>query len=425
MSNFTLPYGKDSIQISLPDEQVKGVLLSKIHNYIAKSSEAELINTALNNPIASPKLRDLANGKKNVVIICSDHTRPVPSSVIIPPMLREIRLGSPGADITLLIATGCHRESTREELIYKFGEEVVNNEKIVMHRCTDTESFIKIGTLPSGGDLIINKLAYEADLLLAEGFIEPHMFAGFSGGRKSVLPGISSKETVLANHCAEFIDSPFARTGVLENNPIHIDMIWAAKKTNLKFIVNVVLDENKKVIYAVAGDVEQAHKIGCDFLSSQCKVSPAEADIVISTNGGYPLDQNIYQAVKGMTAAEATVKQNGVIIMLAKSNDGYGGDSFYHLLADEKDINKTMRQFLSQNRNETIPDQWEAQILIRILQKATVLYMSDMNDEDIRAVHMIPIHSVEEGIEKAKEILGNDKPTITVIPDGIAVMVAE
>lgn len=425
MSKFSLPYGKENISVSIPDEQINGVLLSSIHSYNPFGDENTLVAEALENPIDSPKLSELAKGKNNIVIICSDHTRPVPSKVIIPPMLKEIRTGNPNADIKLLIATGCHRETTRDELVYKFGEEIVANEQIVMHRCTDTDSFVKIGILPSGGNLVINKLAYEADLLISEGFIEPHFFAGFSGGRKSVLPGVSSRETVLANHCSEFIASPFARTGNLENNPIHEDMLWAAKKANLRFIVNVVLDENKKVIYAVAGEAEAAHKKGCDFLSSQCKVSPAPADIVISTNGGYPLDQNIYQAVKGMTAAESTVKEGGVIIMLAKSNDGYGGDDFYHMLADRDDINQTMAEFLKRGRNQTVPDQWEAQILIRILQKATVLYMSDMADEAIEAVHMIPIHSVEEGLEKAKSILNKTSPSITVIPDGIAVMVAE
>jgi len=266
MSVFALPFGKDKISVSIPNEQIKAVLTSKIHSYSPLGSEEQLVADALANPIESQRLSELAKGKQNIVIICSDHTRPVPSKVIIPPMLNEIRLGNPDAKITLLIATGCHRESTREELVYKFGEQIVDNETIVMHRCTANEDFVKIGTLPSGGDLIINKLAYEADLLLSEGFIEPHFFAGFSGGRKSVLPGISSRETVLANHCAEFIANPYSRTGVLENNPIHNDMLWAAKKANLKFIVNVVLDEDKKVIYAVAGDTEAAHKKGCDFL---------------------------------------------------------------------------------------------------------------------------------------------------------------
>ena len=213
----------------------------------------------------------------------------------------------------------------------------------------------------------------DADLLVSEGFIEPHFFAGFSGGRKSVLPGVAGRKTVLANHCSEFIDHPRARTGILDGNPIHEDMLWAAKTAKLAYVVNVVLNSEKNVIYAVAGEPEAAHKKGTDFLLSLCGANAVESDIVITTNGGYPLDQNMYQAVKGMTAAEAAVKEGGVIIMLAKSNDGIGGDHFYHQLADERDINKTMDLFLSRGRNETVPDQWQTQIFIRVLQKAKVI----------------------------------------------------
>jgi nickel-dependent lactate racemase len=258
---------------------------------------------------------------------------------------------------------------------------------------------------------------------VAEGFIEPHFFAGFSGGRKSVLPGIAGRATVLANHCSEFIAHEKARTGILADNPIHNDMVWAAKKAKLAFIVNVVLNSKKEPIFAVAGDFEKAHKKGTDFIASLCAVKAVPADIVISTNGGYPLDQNVYQAVKGMTAAEATVNDGGVIIMLAKSNDGIGGDHFYHQLADEADINKTMNIFLSRGRNETIPDQWQTQILLRILMKAKVIYVSDMADEIVEKMHMIPADSLEKAITKAKKIVSKENITLTAIPDGVSVIV--
>lgn len=258
---------------------------------------------------------------------------------------------------------------------------------------------------------------------MAEGFIEPHFFAGFSGGRKSVLPGVAGRKTVLANHCSEFIANPFARTGILENNPIHEDMLWAAEKANLAFIVNVVLNGDKEVIFATAGNCKDAHKKGTDFLSSLCGVEAVPADVVISTNGGYPLDQNVYQAVKGMTAAEATVKENGVIIMLARSNDGIGGDHFYHQLADEKNINKTMELFLSRDRNETVPDQWQTQIMLRILMRATVIYVSEMPDDLVKEMHMIPAKSLDDAIKCAKEILKKDDIKIVVIPDGVSVIV--
>ncbi len=421
---LSFPYGKEFVKLEVADERLQGVLVSSLHHYKAEKDPRSLVEDALANPIGSPKLSELARGKKNVVLIASDHTRPVPSKTIVPPMLREIREGNPDADITILISTGCHRGTTKEELISKFGEEIVAKEKIVIHDC-DNSPLVHIGTLPSGGDLIINKLVVDADLVCSEGFIEPHFFAGFSGARKSILPGIASRTTVMANHCSEFIADPHARTGLLAGNPIHKDMVFAARAAKLAFICNVVINAEKEAIFAVAGDMEAAHEAGCDFLSSLCKVDAKPADIVITTNGGYPLDQNIYQAVKGMTAAEATVKPGGVIIMLAKSNDGHGGEHFYHQMADEPDIEKTLALFLSRGRNETVPDQWQTQIFIRVLQRATVIYMSEAPDEMVKGLHMIPVHSLEEAMAKAEEILGRKDATVTAIPDGVSVMVIE
>ena len=419
------PYGKEHLSYDFSGEKLLGTLTSSIHGYTAKADGLTLVREAMANPYGSAKLSELARGKNKVVLIASDHTRPVPSRVIVPPMLAEIREGNPNADITILIATGCHRYTTREELVAKFGEEIVDNEKIVVHVSTDEDSLVTIGTLPSGGTLRINKLAAEADLLVSEGFIEPHFFAGFSGGRKSVLPGICSRETVMANHCSEFIASPYARTGVLEGNPIHKDMLYAARAAKLAYIVNVVIDEKKQAIYAVAGDVEAAHKAGCEFLSGLCRVKPIYADIAISTNGGYPLDQNVYQSFKGMTAAEATVREGGVIIMLSSCTDGHGGEDLYRELADEPDDKKAADKILARGRNQTVPDQWQAQILLRILSRARVIFVSEAPDEMIRDMHMIPAHSIGEALSMAKEMLGNSEPTIIAVPDGISVMVVE
>ena len=418
------PYGKETLSIDIDDKNLKGVLVSSLHDYKSQKSPKDLVEEALMNPIGSERLSKLSEGKKKVVLICSDHTRPVPSKVIVPPMLREIRKGNPDAEVTIVISTGCHRATTREELIAKFGEEIVEKENIVIHKA-DESPVTFLGILPSGGELLINSIVAEADLVCSEGFIETHFFAGFSGSRKSILPGVASRTTVLANHCSEFIASPYSRTGILEGNPIHRDMVWAARKAKLAFICNVVINSEKEPIYAVAGDVEKAHEEGCRFLSSLCRVKAATADIVISTNGGYPLDQNIYQAVKGMTAAEATVREGGVIIMLAASNDGLGGDDFYHQMADEKDIHKTMALFLSRGRNETVPDQWQTQIFLRILMKATVVYVSSAPDGIVEDLHMVPAHSLEEALEKARKIVGKADATITAIPDGVSVIVEE
>ena len=424
MKSVFFPYGKEQIEHSFNENELLEVLESSINHYNPQKTGYELVKQALEAPIGTKSLSELARGKKNIVIIASDHTRPVPSKIIMPLMLSEIRSTAPDANITILIATGCHRGTTDKELASKFGEEIVKNENIYIHDCDEREKLVNIGTLPSGGECVINKIAYEADLLVSEGFIEPHFFAGFSGGRKSVLPGVCARETVLANHCSEFIASPSCRTGILQGNPMHNDMLWAAKKAKLAFIVNVILNDKKEVIHAVAGDAEMAHKAGTDFLSSLCGVEPSKkADVVITTNGGYPLDQNVYQAVKGMTAAESCVKQGGAIIMLAKSNDGIGGDHFYNQLASEKDINKTMDLFLERDRTQTVPDQWQTQVLLRVLLHASVIYISSVDDETIKKMHMTPAHSIPEALEIARKMLGKSDLEIIAIPDGVSVIV--
>ncbi len=205
---FLLPYDKKQIPVEIAEQNFVGSLVSKVESYRSDRSQQDLAEASLDHPIGGPRLEDLARGKKNIVIISSDHTRPVPSKIITPILLRRIRAAQPDAAIKILVATGFHRPSTRQELIDKYGQEVVDREHIVMHVSTDDAAMVKIGTLPSGGECIVNRIAVEADLLLAQGFIEPHLFAGFSGGRKSVLPGISSYKTIMANHCSEFINSP-------------------------------------------------------------------------------------------------------------------------------------------------------------------------------------------------------------------------
>ena len=330
MPVVSIPYAKTHITIQLPDDRLAGILESRAHHYKPEADEAELVRRSLENPIGSPRLSDLAKNCQKIVIITSDHTRPVPTQIIAPQLLEEIRSNNPEADITFLVATGFHRATTKEELLNKFGQDLFEAEKIVVHNCWDKSTLTTVGKLPSGGSLMINKMAMEADLLIAEGFIEPHLFAGFSGGRKSVLPGIVSDVTVLANHCAEFIAHEKARAGTLEGNPLHIDMLYAAKQAKLAFIVNVALDANKKIIRAFAGDLEQAHLAGCKFVSDLAAVEAKPAGIVITSNGGYPLDQNIYQHVKALSSAEATCKDGGVIIACAALNDGHGSDDLYN-----------------------------------------------------------------------------------------------
>lgn len=422
MAKISLPYGKTHQTAEIDNARIQGILVSKLEDIRPEKSEVDQVKDALDHPIGSPTLEELAKDKENIVVLCSDHTRPVPSKVIIPQMLERIRKGNPKAKITLLIATGCHRLTTKEELRGKFGDEVFENETVVVHDSEDDANMVHVGILPSGGDIVVNRIAKEADLLVAEGFIEPHFFAGYSGGRKSVFPGCCSKKTVMYNHNAEFIASPYARTGILKDNPIHTDMVYAARKLGLVFIVNVVINAEKKVIHAVAGDLERAHEAGTDWLQGLAGVDEVPADIVLTSNGGYPLDQNIYQAVKSMTAAEACVKKGGVIIVSSESSDGIGGDGFYRSFAEQPDEQAMIDEFLATPKEETIADQWQSQIFARVLLQADVIFISEVEDQLVRDLHMIPAHSLEEAMAIADERMGKDA-TVTVIPDGVAVIV--
>ena len=414
-----LPYGRTHLALELPESRVNGVLRSRLEEYIPTRGQRELVEAALTNPIGSEPLEALAKGKTNIVLVASDHTRPVPSKVLVPPMLAAIRRGNPDAKITILIATGCHRGTTKAELIEKFGPEIVENEEIRIHDCADEANMVTIGTLPSGGALRINRIAAEADLLVSEGFIEPHFFAGFSGGRKSVLPGIAARETVYWNHNAEFIASPYARTGILEGNPIHADMIYAARKAKLAFICNVVINAKHEVVGAFAGDCEQAHVAGAAFLKDLCQAEKCPADIVITTNNGYPLDQNIYQAVKGMTAAEATCKEGGVIIMAAACGDGHGGESFMRTMTQAMTAREILTQIQATPKERTVPDQWESQILCRILSRFKLVLISECDPELVRAMKMHPARDLDEALAIAETLLGFPGQ-VTVIPEGIS-----
>ena len=415
-----IPFGNKYLDF---EEGNASILTSSINELKAEKSGLEIVREAMDNPIDSPTLAVLAEGKRNCVIIISDHTRPVPSRDILPNMLSELKAASPDIEVTLLVATGFHRPTTVAELEAKLGKEIMSQCKIAIHDCRDANSNTQIGVLPSGAPCVIDRVAAEAELLIAEGFIEPHFFAGFSGGRKSVLPGISDQVTVLGNHCSKFIDSKFARTGILDGNPIHEDMIAAAKMANLAYIVNVIIDEDKKTVAAFAGNYLTAHRVGCDFLLGYAQVKPQYADIVISSNGGAPLDQNLYQCVKGLTAAEATCRPGGTIIMCAACDDGHGGEGFYNALRNCKSPEELYSEQMKTPQDKTIPDQWESQILARILIKYKVIFVSCQEMKNtIEEMKMTYASTLNEAIELAKKWGGK---SLTIIPNGISVIIRE
>ncbi len=409
------------MDLHIDEKNLKAVMTSRTDGFDPGMGEEQLVEEALKNPIGTPRLCELARGKERVVIVTSDHTRGVPSKITLPILLKEIRSGNPSADITILIATGLHRPTTEDEQRRMFGDEIVDHEKIAVNDAFRDEDFEHVRTLPSGAELWVNRLALHCDLLVTEGFIEPHFFAGFSGGRKGILPGICNAATVNENHSYKAISSPYSVTGVLEHNPIHEDMVCAARSVGVKFILNVALNAEKKIIAAFAGDLEEAHEKGVAFVRDLAQCPSVSGDIVVTSNGGYPLDQNLYQSPKAVSTAEACCRDGGVIIMCASCCDGMGGDHFAKLIVrgtvDEID------EYLSKiPPRETIPEQWCVQIYSRILKKHRVIIVTTFLDhETIRKANMIPASSVDEALEKAYELMGKDAEVV-VIPDGVAVL---
>ena len=421
-----IPYYKSSIPLDIPDNRINAVLEPGHKLSRTSGNEEEEVERALDNPINSQKLSDLAGGKEKVLVITSDHTRPVPSRITMPILLKHIRSGSPDAEIKIFIATGFHRATTDEELLDKFGETIYAEENIIVHDAFEASDMVFKGTLPSGGELRINKLVDWADLIVAEGFIEPHFFAGFSGGRKSILPGICSERTIMYNHNSQFIADPLAKTGNLDGNPLHRDMLFAAEQAGLAFILNVVLDEDKKIVQAFAGHPVEAHLAGCKILGEAAGVDAAVSPIAVTSNGGYPLDQNIYQTVKGMTAAESCIPEGGVIIMVSSCCNGHGGEGFYNWFKDSATPAEVWDKIVSIPPVDSLPDQWEAQILARILKKCkkAIIVSSHADSQMIKDMHMLHAETFDAALSLADEILGSEE-RITIIPDGVGVIITE
>lgn len=416
-----IPYYTSTLVLHVEEENLKAVLTAKMHGFHAEKSQEQLVLDALEHPVGSPRLRTLAEGKRNIVIVTSDHTRAVPSKITLPLLLKEIRSGNPDADITILIATGLHRPTTEEEQRRMFGDAIVDHEKIAINNAFAPEQFVELCVLPSGAVFQVNRLAAECDLLVTEGFVEPHFFAGFSGGRKSILPGICSERTVNENHSYKAVSHPRSNSGMLKDNPIHADMLCAAKAVNVQFIFNVALDGEKKIVAAWAGDLEKAHEAGVAFIRqwSQCPV--VTGDIVVTSNGGYPLDQNLYQSPKAMATAEACAGEDGVIIMCCSCCDGMGGAHFGQLI--QRGTPDEIDRYLSSIPPEkTIPEQWCTQVCVRVLRKHPVILVTTfLSHDEVRKANMIPASTPDEALEIAYRLKG-EQASVVVIPDGVSVL---
>ena len=420
METFSIPYDTSSVELHVSGENLAAVLTARTEEYRPELDEAALVLQALEHPIGTPRLSQLAQGKQKITIVTSDHTRAVPSRITLPLLLEEIRRGNPQADITIFIATGLHRPTTEEEQRRMFGNKIVDQERIVINRAFQQEDFAFVSALPSGAELWVNKEVLNCDLLLCEGFIEPHFFAGFSGGRKSILPGSCNAATVNENHSYRAIASPFAAAGILKGNPIHEDMVYAARKVNTQFILNVALNSRKEIIAAFCGDLEQAHEEGVAFVRSLAQCLPIMGDIVITSNGGYPLDQNLYQSPKAVATAQVCCRERGVIIMCCACRDGIGGENFQRLITygTPEKIDWLLAAIPPK---ESISEQWCAQIYARILRKNPVILVSELPPDLVRQANLIPASTPNEALKLAYQMAG-PSAQVVVIPDGVSVL---
>lgn len=410
-----LPYGRGTISVNLPDE----TFVLTHADMPGVPDENAAINHALRNPIGCPPLLERVKPGDQVVVVHSDITRATPNERILPVLLRQLEsAGIRRQDITLLNALGTHRKNTPEELRQLLGDYVVENYRCLQHDCNDENELVLLGVTSLGHPVQLNKTYLGADMRILTGFIEPHFFAGFSGGPKGVLPSIAGAESVQTNHGFEMISHPNATWGVTIGNPVWEEMLEVALRTKPTFLLNVTLNRARQITGVFAGDLFMAHQVGCEFLRKYVMVEVADPfDIVITTNGGYPLDQNLYQALKGISAASRITRKGGAIIMFSACEDGLPDHGMYAKLLKQAGSPEKVLEILSKP-GFSAPDQWQVQIQAQILLENKVYIYSDgLSDEQITQVLYQPCRDLSQTLEDLRSsILTN--PSICVMPDG-------
>jgi nickel-dependent lactate racemase len=411
-------YGKNGLKFIPNHDWNVEIITPKTQG--ALSPPVSSIEKAINNPIGSPNLRNIINKKKeidNVCIVVSDATRPVPSYLILEALLNQLNsLGIRDENVTVLVATGLHRKSTREDYEVILGPSLYKRLKVIGHDSKDHESLKQIVT--SNISFLINKHYCESDLKIITGYVEPHFFFGFSGGRKSILPGIAGEDTIQNNHSADMIHSEFSRFGIYQENMMHKQALMAANAVGVDFAVNVCINEKHQIVRVAAGDFEKVHEELVKYqLENVFHPITDSYDIVICGNGGYPLDLNLYQAVKSMAIGEMAVKRGGTIISVNECIEGVGirQDKFKELLFSGMKPKEIYVQIM--NGQITVPDQWEIQVLARILQKADVFVVSTLKENELGNIGLKYALSIEEAIEKSLQKHGSHA-RILVLPNG-------
>lgn len=411
-----MDYGKTGLMVDLPNDKVIGPL--EIKNATPLANQAQAISDALAHPIGSKPLAEIAKGKKTACILICDITRPVPNKVILPQILKTIEdAGVPRSGITILIATGLHRPNEGEELVELVGEDIANNYRVENHHGKETSEHDYLGITPKGVPVYIDSRYIRAELKITTGLIEPHLMAGYSGGRKVICPGIAGIETVKVWHGPKFLEHPNADCGIVEGNPVHEENTYIALMSGCDFIVNVCVDGNRQITWAGAGDMIKAWEAGVSFVRQVVRVSIKEpVDIVLTSCAGYPLDITWYQAVKGLIGALPILKKGGTIILVASLTEGLGSPEFQQVLSENPDLKAFKKRILE--TDYFVMDQWQLEEFAKVIEKCKVkVFSKGLEHSVLSKCHVTPIDSVEQAIADSLQEYG-PSARIAVIPKG-------
>jgi nickel-dependent lactate racemase len=413
---ITLDYGRTGLEVELPGDRLVGPLAIRPAPPLADPEAA--IAGALAQPIGTVPLAQLARGRKNACILVCDITRPVPNRVLLPPLLRTLEeQGIARRDILLLIATGLHRPNEGAELEEMLGPDLVAHYRVENHHGKDLAEHDYLGTTPNGVPVYLDRRYLRADLKITTGLIEPHLMAGYSGGRKVICPGIAALETVKVWHGPRFLEHPRADAGFLEGNPVHEENTRIALMAGCNFIVNVCIDGQRRITWVGAGDMIKAWEEGVRFVEGVVKVPvPEPLDVVVTSCAGYPLDTTWYQAVKGLTGALPIVKRGGTIILAASLTEGLGSPEFQRLMAENPDLKVFKERILG--KDYFVMDQWQVEELAKVVERCKVKVVSHgLPAEMLRRCYVEPAPSVEQAVADCLAEYG-PAARVAVIPKG-------
>ena len=411
---FHLDYGRDGLEAELPE---RAKLLQMADRRGLEQVDEQLAE-ALEDPIGTPSLRQLARGRRSACIVIADITRPVPNATILPPLLRILEEEGIGRQqITILVGTGLHRPNEGEELISLVGEEIAGSYRIVNHKARQKESLVYIGESSCGAPIWIDRVYVDADLKIATSLVEPHLMAGYSGGRKAICPGIMGVETMRVLHGPELMGHPKSAEGIIDGNPFHRQSLEVAQKAGVDFTLNVSMNARRQITGIFCGDLEKAHAEAVRFVEAQNGAYLAEpVDIVVTSSAGLPLDLTFYQAIKGLTAVLPIVAEGGTIIIVARCEEGIGSADFERLLLDTQSAEAFFKQL--EDPDFFVIDQWQLQELCKVLLKVRVTLVSEGVGPDYHGRVLVDhAPAVEVALERSLARHG-EEASIAVVPKG-------